>query len=186
MHRRTVLAGGLALATRPALAAMGPLARLNEWRTHAIMRHAIAPGTGDPDDFDLDDCATQRNLSNLGRRQAQKAGEVLREAGVSFDRVLSSRWCRCLDTARLLDMGAVEEEPSLDSFFTARERAEAQTRALVETLTGLAPDVTTMLVTHFVNIGALLGENARSGEIFVFRLSPAGETTVLGSRTIEV
>ena len=85
-----------------------------------MMRHALAPGTGDPSNFALGDCATQRNLSEAGRRQARRTGQFLREAGVRAARVLSSQWCRCLETARLLDLGPVEPLPALNSFFEAR------------------------------------------------------------------
>jgi len=74
----------------------------------AVMRHAIAPGTGDPSNFRLGDCQTQRNLSETGRQQARRLGQLLRDRQVPVTRVLSSQWCRCLETAKLLDLGQVE------------------------------------------------------------------------------
>lgn len=68
-----------------------------------LMRHAVAPGTGDPAGFELDDCSTQRNLSERGREQARATGERFRANGVTDAAVYSSQWCRCLETARLLD-----------------------------------------------------------------------------------
>ncbi len=74
--------------------------------TVAIMRHAIAPGTGDPSGFDIGDCSTQRNLDDRGRKQARKVGQAFRAAGIAVDRVLTSQWCRCRETARLLELGS--------------------------------------------------------------------------------
>ncbi|MEM6421797.1 MAG: histidine phosphatase family protein, partial [Pseudomonadota bacterium] len=95
------------------------------------MRHALAPGTGDPAAFELRDCATQRNLDARGRAQAVATGQMIRDAGIRIDAVLSSQWCRCLDTARLLDLGPVIEEPALNSFFRDRARGRPQTDDLL-------------------------------------------------------
>ena len=72
-----------------------------------FMRHALAPGFGDPENFLLSDCSTQRNLSNIGQKQALKIGALLASSQVQFDTVLSSYWCRCYDTARLMSLGEV-------------------------------------------------------------------------------
>ena len=82
----------------------------------ALMRHATAPGTGDPPGFQVDDCSTQRNLDQEGREQARGIGERFRERGISKVKVYSSQWCRCLETARLLELGEVTELPDLNSF----------------------------------------------------------------------
>lgn len=146
----------------------------------ALMRHALAPGTGDPADFTLDDCATQRNLSAEGRAQARAIGERWRERGIEVSEVRSSRWCRCLDTAELLGLGEVTPTPALDSFFRDRSRAARQTRevrALIEAWSG---EGTLVLVTHQVNITALTGVYPGSGEILV--LAPQGEALDLVGR----
>jgi len=75
-----------------------------------LMRHALAPGGGDPVGFKLRDCSTQRNLSDQGRAQAVNIGNTLRQNGINSPMVLSSQWCRCLETARLLDMGEPVEK----------------------------------------------------------------------------
>src|SRR5437868_6308691 len=85
-----------------------------------LIRHAEAPGVGDPPGFRLGDCATQRNLSEKGRAQAGSIGDALRRRGVPVAKVLTSQWCRCRDTARLLDVGPVEDAPALNSFFDER------------------------------------------------------------------
>jgi phosphohistidine phosphatase SixA len=147
----------------------------------ALMRHALAPGTGDPADFAIDDCATQRNLSDTGREQARAIGERFRAKGIDTARVHSSRWCRCLETARLLDLGEVRPFDGLNSFFrnrAAEPERTAATLALIraQTRAGAPPLV---LVTHQVNITALTGVFPDSGEIVVVRPGSDG-LTILG------
>ncbi|SEA69074.1 histidine phosphatase family protein [Rubrimonas cliftonensis] len=187
---RLPIIAGLLIATLATCAARAMtaeeravLARLGEPGVHAVMRHALAPGYSDPADFRLDDCATQRNLDAAGRAQAQAAGDMLRAAGARIDRVLSSQWCRCLETARLMALGAVEEAPPLNSFFEARSRRAAQTEATRALVAGLPEGATALLVTHQVNVAALVGGGVRSGEIVVFRLGVDGEAEVLGRVT---
>eukprot|EP00961_Rhodomonas_salina_P071462 959690-Rhodomonas_salina.2 len=84
-----------------------------------VLRHALAPGGGDPSDFDVDDCSTQRNLDSAGREQSVQIGSDLRFLGVNFSKVLSSPWCRCLETATLMDVGKVETVSFLGSFYQA-------------------------------------------------------------------
>ncbi len=145
-------------------------ARLSEPGIVAIVRHALAPGSGDPASFTLDDCATQRNLDARGREQARAIGAAIRAAGPIVDRVLTSQWCRCRDTARLLNLGPVEELPALNSFFRNPARADAQTAELRDFLAGLPPGETVILVTHYVNIGALTGRGVASGEVVLLEI----------------
>ena len=98
----------------------------------ALLRHALAPGTGDPPEFQLGQCTTQRNLSDEGRDQARTIGGLFRENGIHNVRVFSSQWCRCMETAKLLALGPVAELPLLNSFFQNYERRESQTRMLLE------------------------------------------------------
>lgn len=137
----------------------------------AIMRHSIAPGTGDPTAFKLDDCTTQRNLSAVGREQARKVGDAFQANNVVVERVYSSQWCRCLETARLLDLGEVEELATLNSFFANPERGDAQMASLWDWLVDNRSEGTKVLVTHQVVISALTGGWPRSGEIVVFRVT---------------
>jgi phosphohistidine phosphatase SixA len=146
----------------------------------ALMRHATAPGTGDPNHFQLDDCATQRNLSEEGREQARWIGERFREQGIAEMAVYSSQWCRCLETARLLELGEVTELPDLNSFFSDRRTEEAQTANVREFMDSYAGELPLMLVTHQVNITALTGIVPASGEVIVLRKTPNG-FEVLGS-----
>lgn len=144
----------------------------------AIMRHALAPGTGDPADFELDDCSTQRILSDAGRDQARRIGAAFRERGITFDRVLTSQWCRTTETAELLDLGPVEGTPELNSFFRDRAAADAQTRDLTELIENTGARL--MMVTHQVNISALTGRFTQSGEVLVIRPTETG-VEILGS-----
>ncbi|MEO0679502.1 MAG: phosphoglycerate mutase family protein [Pseudomonadota bacterium] len=114
-----------------------------------------------------------------GRAQARAVGAALRAAGVRFDRVLTSRWCRCRETAELLDAGPVEALPALDSFFEARHRRQAQTAALRAFLDGLPAGERVMLVTHYVNVQALTGRAVGSGEVLALSRGPNGEVEVL-------
>lgn len=149
----------------------------------ALMRHALAPGTGDPEEFELGNCSTQRNLDARGRAQARGTGQALREAGVSFDHVWTSQWCRSRDTAELLDMGEVVERPPLNSFFGGQGDRSSQTAETLDLITALPPEDRVMIVTHQVNITALTGRGVRSGEIIVARrtddgLEPVGEISI--------
>ncbi len=136
----------------------------------AFVRHALAPGTGDPADFDVADCTTQRNLSEAGRAQARLIGTRFRRAGVERARLYSSQWCRCLETARLFDIGPVEELPALNSFFQRPAERAGRLEALREFLTVLDPGLPPVLVTHQVTISAMTGAFARSGEVLVAEL----------------
>ncbi|KJS42167.1 MAG: phosphoglycerate mutase [Roseovarius sp. BRH_c41] len=140
----------------------------------ALMRHALAPGTGDPAAFRLRDCATQRNLDARGRAQAQETGAALRAAGIAFDHVWSSRWCRALDTAALMEMGAVREQPPLDSFYAGQGDPEGQTAATLRLIDALPEAARVLIVTHQVNITALTGLGVGSGEIIMTRRGPEG------------
>ena len=171
----------LALAGAPALAAdssAGLWQGLARGEYVALMRHASAPGTGDPADFSLGDCTTQRNLSAAGRAQARAIGARLRAHGMAMAAVWSSQWCRCLETAELLDLGAVEARPALNSFFRDRGDGPAQTAALMRRLHESA-NVARVLVTHQVNITALTDVFPASGEIIVVKPND-GAVQVIG------
>jgi phosphohistidine phosphatase SixA len=137
---------------------------LREGRAVLVLRHATAPGMGDPADFRLGDCATQRNLDQRGRDEARRWGQLLRSQGIERPRLFSSRWCRAQDTAAEMNLGPVEPLPALDSFFSDRARAARQTAELLETVNGLMPGTVMVLVSHQVNITALTGIYPASGE----------------------
>ncbi len=181
----TVLALALLGAAAPAAAQQQDAATL--WRAlrsggHvALMRHALAPGTGDPAGFRLGDCSTQRNLSEEGQRQAARIGERFRDNGIDSARVLSSQWCRCEETARLLALGPVSALPALNSFFQQTQFRDSRTGALRQWLVEQDLSRPTVLVTHQVNINALTNTYTTSGEIVVVRVGDDGRLAVLGS-----
>lgn len=159
-----------------------PLAEFARPGRVLMLRHANAPGTGDPSNFSLEDCATQRNLDEVGRTQAVVLGQRLAQAGAKEVKVYSSQWCRCLDTARLLKLGPVEPLPALNSFYLRPEQREptlAALRAFLAKLpTGGAPVV---LVTHQFTINAFTNEATASGGGSLFELNGTGAPRLLGA-----
>jgi phosphohistidine phosphatase SixA len=151
---------------------------LREGRAVLLLRHATAPGTGDPANFQLNDCRTQRNLNQVGREQAQRWGQLLRSQWIE-SRLLSSRWCRAQDTAREMGLGAVEALPALDSFFQTPNTAREQTAALIEQINAQARGVSLVLVSHQVNITALTGVYPASGEGLILALPLEAPARVL-------
>lgn len=144
-------------------------AALREGRAVLMMRHAIAPGTGDPANFQLGDCRTQRNLDQAGREQARRWGVVLRAQQIT-PQLLSSRWCRAQDTAREMGLAPVQVLPALDSFFQTPAIARAQTAQLVAQINAQAVQVPRVMVSHQVNITALTGIFPASGEGLILAL----------------
>lgn len=183
MLRQTILRAGCRLALCLILLPAAAPARADEraaWTAleqggHvALMRHAVTvPGVGDPPGFRLDDCATQRLLSETGRNWARRFGAELRERGVTGARVLTSAWCRCVDTAELMDLGPVEVFEPLNSFFGTRGDGAEQTAAVRDLMAAWQGPGTLVLVTHQVNVTALTGIYPASGEVVVLR--PGGE-----------
>lgn len=149
--------------------------------THVVLfRHASTePGLGDPPGFRVDDCATQRNLSEAGREESRRIGAAFQRHRVPVGRVLSSRWCRCLETARLA-FGRVEPWAPLDSFFADRSRESEQTRAVRAFIAEARADGNLVLVTHQVNITALTGVVPAPGEMIVLRAELDGALRVVG------
>jgi hypothetical protein len=146
-----------------------------------MIRHAYAPGTGDPPQFQIGDCTTQRNLDAQGRAQANSIGVWLRAQGIEKARVYSSQWCRCLETAALLDLGPVTPLPALNSFFARPQDREPHLNALRDFLTRLPPEGgLVIMVTHFVTIAGISGEGVSSGAGVVLALTDGGAPKVIG------
>lgn len=153
--------------------------------TVALMRHAYAPGTGDPKGFRLDDCATQRNLNDEGRAQARATGDAIRRRGIRVAQVVSSPWCRCKETAELLGFGPVATKPWLMSLYAAPDQEGPRTRELKAFLAALPRDKKTFIVTHQFNIRALVGRPTDSGAMVVVEPTPDGGVRYLGSIRVE-
>jgi phosphohistidine phosphatase SixA len=148
---------------------------------HVLMiRHALAPGSGDPDNFRIGDCDTQRNLNDQGRRQAAQIGEWLRTSGIQTARVYSSQWCRCLETAALLKLGPVAELPALNSFYE-RPQDRAPNLAALRSFLARQPvdDRLIVLVTHYVTIVGLADRGVGSGEGVLLKLESNGNVSVV-------
>lgn len=147
----------------------------------AMIRHALAPGIGDPENFRLGDCKTQRNLSQAGREQSVSIGIRFRQAGIVDAEVYTSQWCRCRETAELLGLAAPVPLPSLNSFFRNYEKKEQQTEALQGWLAAQQLKKPLILVTHQVNITAFSGIYPDSGEVVLMRRNADGRFEVAGS-----
>ena len=128
-----------------------------------LMRHAFAPGTGDPAHFQVDDCRTQRNLNEVGIAQAKEIGKRLRVQGLVPTRILSSPWCRCQDTAKYLGLGPYEVHEGLSSFYDGHVDRDETMAAIRAELATIGEDELVLFVTHQVVISALTGIFVKSG-----------------------
>ena len=145
-----------------------------------LMRHALAPGGGDPSNWTLADCASQRNLSAAGIRQAERSGALFRANGIDTLPVYSSRWCRAWDTAVAMDLGPVRSHPGLDSFFQRPQAREGILSALRELLRDLADGPSVLMVSHQVTIRGISGVGLESGGLLVARIEADGSLTPIG------
>jgi len=132
-----------------------------------FLRHAMAPGFGDPDNFSLLDCSTQRNLNENGRKQARTIGFSINKSGVRFNEIISSDWCRCKETAELLNIGTWQTFLGLNSFFQAYAERAVTLRELDLKLKKLKNGVT-LMITHQVVITAVTGISVTSGEMVAY------------------
>jgi phosphohistidine phosphatase SixA len=143
-----------------------------------LMRHALAPGIGDPAGYKLQDCKSQRNLDATGRAQAQKTGQWLKAQGVGNALVFTSAWCRCKETAENLAFGTPVLEPSLNSFFDDMRQGPQSNMNLQKFIVGQLKskgDKALILVTHHVNIAEFTGENVGSGDMVLAKVNSAGK-----------
>lgn len=136
-----------------------------------FMRHALAPGYGDPDNFQIEDCNTQRNLDAAGRRQAEAIGRYFREHQITFTAILSSRWCRCTQTAEQLNYGSWSEFDGLNSFFQGHVDRQETLTLLRDKLDSLSSDDLVLMVTHQVVISAITDISPPSGGLVVYNTS---------------
>ena len=133
-----------------------------------FIRHAYAPGGGDPDNFNLNDCSTQRNLNEEGREQAKNIGEFFLKNEIKIDKVLSSEWCRCKDTAKIAFKN-FSTNSFLNSFYSSKyeKNKDKQIKMLNDYVKKLKNDKNLILVTHYVLISEVLNYAPSSGEIIV-------------------
>ena len=144
------------------------LASLKEGNKLIFIRHAYAPGGGDPDNFDINDCNTQRNLSDSGRQQAKNISNFFTENQIKFNKVYSSEWCRCKETAKIA-FGDFETKNFLNSFFSQKfaKNRKKQMNDLNNFVDNYKDDGNLVFVTHYVVISEALNYAPSSGEIVV-------------------
>jgi len=133
-----------------------------------FIRHAYAPGNGDPAGFNLNDCSTQRNLSDDGRKQAQRIGEFFTKNKIEIDKVLSSEWCRCKETAKIAFKN-YSTNSFLNSFYSSKfsKNKDKQVKAFNYYTKNLESEKNLIFVTHYVFISEVLNYGPSSGEIVV-------------------
>ena len=133
-----------------------------------FIRHAYAPGSGDPDDFNINDCNKQRNLNYAGIEQAKDIGNFFKNNQIEIDKILSSEWCRCKETA-FLAFKNYETKKFLNSFFSPKfaHNKETQIMDLKKYVNKWKSDKNLVFVTHYVVISEVLGYASLSGEIVI-------------------
>jgi phosphohistidine phosphatase SixA len=140
----------------------------------ALVRHgATAGGAGDPPGFRLDDCATQRSLTDKGRAEARRLGEQFRSEDVAVGKLMSSQWCRCQETAALMELGPVELSPTFNNAFTLRDRVGELTAGARAIVAGWTHPGTLVVVTHGANILPLTGMTPEEGGMVIVKPDPS-------------
>ena len=141
---------------------------LKEGKKIIFIRHAVAPGNGDPDNFKINDCKTQRNLSKDGIKQSKKIGIFFEKNKIKIDKILSSEWCRCKDTAKIAFKN-FETFDALNSFYDEKfaSNKDIQIKNLKKYIKSWESDKNLILVTHFVVISSILNIGTSSGEMII-------------------
>ena len=183
----TIMAVSIILSAFNSLAYQSEIiAKLTSGGHILMIRHALAPGSGDPNNFKIGDCSTQRNLDETGRAQARSIGNWLRSKKIASARVYSSQWCRCLETAKLMQLGSVQELPALNSFYERIQDREPNISALKDFISRQPLDGELIVfVTHFVTISAITGESVSSGTRVLLELKEDKSYDIVGRLTFE-
>ena len=144
------------------------ISSLKDGKKIVFIRHALAPGSGDPSDFKINDCSTQRNLNKEGKSQSKKIGNFFKTNKIKIDKILSSEWCRCKDTAKLA-FGKFETFNALNSFYEERFAANKlrQIKDLKNYISNWENDSNLIIVTHYVVILDVLNRTTSSGEMII-------------------
>ncbi|WP_340116877.1 histidine phosphatase family protein [Pelagibius sp. 7325] len=170
------------LAATPALAGDFDLSKLNDGGIVLLLRHVKAGGV-DSDDFDLKDCRTQREVGGPGRAQAAVLAQRFKVAGISAARVLTSQWCRARQTAELLGLGPVTDEPALNYYHWKLGSEAAMTEALKRFFIDLkapTPGAPLVLVSHTTAFGLIGVDAPQSGGGLVLRPNGTATPEVVG------
>ena len=133
-----------------------------------FLRHALAPGIGDPVGFDIYNCGSQRNLDSAGKLQAKALGSFLRRSKIDFDSILSSEWCRCKETSELLNVGDWKTFTGLNSFFEGHVDKKETLKILNEKINSFSQNSLVLMVTHQVVISAVTGVFVPSGGMVLY------------------
>ena len=148
-----------------------------------FLRHALAPGfdaKGEPEKFKIDDCSTQRNLNSVGIDQAIELGKIFSESGLIFKKIYSSQWCRCMETAKLLKLGKVFPEVSLNSGFRGIYKKEISLAKLSKLLDELKnKDGLFLMVTHYGTISTVTGIVVDSGAAVAYNVKTKSSLELL-------
>ena len=141
---------------------------LKEGKKLVFIRHALAPGGGDPENFDLNDCSTQRNLDSTGVSQAKRIGQFFRDNNIKIDQVFSSEWCRTRDTAKNAFKN-YKTFHALNSFFPSKfaKNKNKQMKDLKTFVKNWDSKKNIVFVTHYVVILESLNITVSPGEIIV-------------------
>jgi phosphohistidine phosphatase SixA len=182
LRRCAKIAAAIVLITAPAASASPvPVSELAKPGRVLLLRHAIAPGVGDPPQFQLRDCTTQRNLDAAGRRQAAQLGKRIAGIGIRSAQVYAGQWCRTLETARLLGLGPVTELPALNSFFGQPDKREGNLEGVRKFLAALPADgPLVILVTHQVTVTGITGVYPESGGGAILELNGTQIPRIVG------
>jgi len=175
----------LLLATAPALAEEEPWALLRKGGHVVLVRHAqTTDGIGDPPGMRLDDCTTQRNLSEEGRSQARRIGAEFRQFRVPVDQVLSSEWCRCVETAGFAFGGTADVWPALNNLFGRPENRQKQIDELAARIAQWRGKGNLVLVTHGSTILALTRVGVQMGEMLILAPKADGRFALVGRLSV--
>ena len=133
-----------------------------------FIRHSLAPGSGDPENINLKDCKTQRNLNSEGIKQSKKIGNFFKKNNIKVEHVFSSEWCRCKDTA-FHAFNNFKTFDALNSFYSEKfyKNKNKQIKKLKKFISNWDNNSNLVLVTHYVVILEILGIGAGSGEIII-------------------
>ena len=163
------------LAAFPAQATEAGWALLREGGHVVLLRHAMSQGTAEPANFDVETCATQRNLNDRGKQQARKIGALFAARAAPVEKVLSSRYCRTLETARIaFGSSLVEPFEALDPIAADEPARAEQIDAILKEARGFSGSGNLVMVTHLETIAALTGSTAREGEALIVRAGDEG------------
>lgn len=167
---RFMIAIVVALAVAPAMATEAGWAALRDGGKVVLLRHAYSTGSTDPANFDIANCATQRNLSERGKQQARRIGAVFAARSAPVERILTSRYCRTRDTARIaFEDARVEDFDALDLSPVGASDTAANIAAIIKEIQDFSGSGNLVMVTHLEIIQALTGAGAREGEAVIVR-----------------